>query len=156
MENGVGIVIRAMAPIDLPAVLAVASDAFDRDHAQRAQSEFNEMFGGAALRPFFYVAEAQGRVIGIAGYGASWLAYGVYELFWIAVRRENRKQELGKKLVERCLADLATVADQVILVTSACDFFKKCGFTVLGSLPTEKGPKDVLMVRDLRGRENFG
>jgi hypothetical protein len=61
--------IRAMAQADLPAVLAIASNAFDRDHAQRAQPEFNEMFSSAALRPFFYVAEVGGKVVGVAGYG---------------------------------------------------------------------------------------
>ena len=146
--------IRAMAQADLPAVLAIASNAFDRDHAQRAQPEFNEMFSSAALRPFFYVAEVGGKTVGVAGYGASWLAYGVYELFWVGVLKENRKQQLGRKLVERCLADMATVADQVILVTSECEFFKKCGFTVLGPLPTEKGPKDVLMFKDVLGSKN--
>jgi hypothetical protein len=93
--------IRAMAQADLPAVLAIASNAFDRDHAQRAQPEFNEMFGSAALRPFFYVAESR-----------------------------------------------------TILVTSEYEFFKKCGFTVLGPLPTEKGPKDVLMFKDVLGSKN--
>jgi predicted N-acetyltransferase YhbS len=140
-------IIRAMVPVDLPNVLSVASNAFDRDHAQRAQPEFNEMFGGSPLRPFFYVAEFDCKVVGLAGYGPSWLAYGVYELFWVAVREENRKQRVGKALVERCLSDLAPFADQVILVTSKREFFEKCGFAVLGPLPTDKGREDVLMKR---------
>jgi N-acetylglutamate synthase-like GNAT family acetyltransferase len=154
------IMIRAMAQTDLPAVLAVAANAFDRDHAQRAQPEFNEMFGAAALRPFFYIAETGGKIVGVSGYGTSWLAYGVYELFWelfwVGVLKENRGRHLGKALVERCLSDLVTVADQVILVTSECEFFKKCGFTVLGPLPTKKGSKDVLMFKQMLGCHNFG
>jgi hypothetical protein len=76
-----------MVQADLPGVLAVASNAFDRDHAQRGQREFNEMFAAAALRPFFYIAEIDGTVVGLAGYGESRLAYGVYELYWVGVQR---------------------------------------------------------------------
>ncbi len=108
------------------------------------------MFGAAAWRPFFYIAESGGNVVGVSGYGASWLAYGVYELFWVGVRKEHQGKGVGKKLVSRCLSDLATIADQVILVTEKPEFFIKNGnFTKMGPLPTKKGPKDVLMCKDM-------
>ncbi len=143
--------IRPMVQSDLPGVLAVVSDAFDRDHAQRGHPEFNEMFGATAWRPFFYVAETRGNVVGVSGYRASWLAYGVYELFWVGVLKGHEGKGVGKKLVSRCLSDLATVAAQVILVTEKPEFFKKNGFKCMGRLPTKNGSKDVLMFKSMLG-----
>ena len=121
--------IRAMVPSDIPGVLALVSDVFGPDYAQRAQPEFNETFGSALQRPFYYVAEIEGKIAGLSGYGASWLNYGIYEIFWVGVLNANRGRGVGKTLIKRCLCDLATVADHVILVTDKCEFFKKCGFT---------------------------
>jgi|BarGraIncu00222A_1022003.scaffolds.fasta_scaffold101652_1 GNAT superfamily N-acetyltransferase len=142
-----------MAQGDLPGVLAVASSGFSRADAQMAQPDFNQMFSPAAWRPFFYVAVSQGdeRIIGVTGYAVSWLNYSVYDLFWVGVLKEFQKKGIGKALVEQCLSDLATIADQVILATDIPKFYEKnWKFAIMGSLPTIQGPNDVLMVKDMR------
>jgi ribosomal protein S18 acetylase RimI-like enzyme len=142
-----------MTQLDLPGVLAVASSGFGRADAQLAQPDFNDMFSAAAWRPFFYVAvnRADERIVGVAGYAVSWLNYGVYELFWVGVLEEFRGLGAGKALVSRCLVDLATIADQVILATDIPDFYaKNWKFAVMGSLQTTSGSNDVLMIKDMR------
>jgi N-acetylglutamate synthase-like GNAT family acetyltransferase len=142
--------IRRMVQADLPGVLAVASSAFVGYAHAEAQRDFSEMFTAAASRPFFHIAEIDGAVVGIAGYGESRLTYRVYELFWVGVLKEHRGKGVGKMLVSQCLSDLAAVADQVILVTCKREYFKKQGFTVVGPLPTTEGPTDILMNKDMR------
>jgi ribosomal protein S18 acetylase RimI-like enzyme len=142
-----------MTQADLPSVLAVASSGFGRADAQMAQPDFNDMFSPASWRPFFYVAtnRGDGRIIGVAGYAVSWLSYGVYELFWVGVLKEFQGMGTGKALVSQCLADLATIADQVILATDIPEFYaKNWKFATVRSLPTSLGSKDVIMIKDMR------
>lgn len=139
--------IRPMTQEDLPAVLAVVVSGWGKAHAQAAQPDFSEMFGAAAWKPFFNVAEVDGRVVGMAGYGVSWLNYGVYDLFWIGVHTSQRGKGIGKMLVEACLFEMKTLADQVILATDIPEFYEKnFGFTVMGGMSTTQGPEDVLMI----------
>ena len=136
---------------DIPAALAIASDGWGRLCAQAAQPDFNDMFAQAAWRPFFYVAEVDGHVVGMAAYSSSWLNYGAYTLSWVGVLETHQGHGIGKALVARCLMDLNAVADQVLLVTDIPEFYSKhWDFAVIGPFPTTQGQGDVLMSKRMR------
>lgn len=140
--------IRAMTPADLPALLEIASEAWGRLTGQTAQPDFCEMFSGSAWRPHYYVAVVEDEVVGMIGWKTSWLCYGIYDLFWLAVRKNYRKKGIGRKLVERCLFDLKALADVVMLVTNVPDFYSKnWGFRLVANLKTLEGYGDNLMIK---------
>lgn len=136
-----------MAPTDIPRVLAITGECWDRFTAQLAQPDFESMFSGAVWKPFFYVAEAEGTVIGVAGYGVSWLSYGIYNMFWHGVTPSARRQGVGENLVRRRLADLAPIADVVMIATKIPDYYAKhFGFKTIAQVQTVENYGDHLMM----------
>lgn len=138
--------IRAMQQSDIPACLAVAAEGWDRRTAQSAQPDFSDAFSNAAWKPVFYVAELNGEVIGTACHVVSWLCYGVYNLAWVAVKKDYRGRGIGKALVQRCLDDLAPYADVLMLATNVPDFYKPFGFRHSDSLKTTENLGEYIMV----------
>jgi GNAT superfamily N-acetyltransferase len=112
--------IRAMRREDLPACRSKFT-------GQICEPEFAEAFSGAAWKPHFYVAHDYdaGCLVGMIGYDTSWLSYGIYNLFWVAVLPEFRGRGIAKQLVQRALDDLLPVADAIMLVTGIPDFYSK-------------------------------
>jgi predicted N-acetyltransferase YhbS len=139
--------IRAMRPDDLPAILHIASEAWGRLTSQTAQPDFCEMFSSSAWRPHYYVAVVEGQVVGMIGWKTSWLCYGIYDLFWLAVRKNRRHQGIGRKLVDRCLVDLAEIADVIMLVTNVPEFYSKnWKFRLIANLKTSENYGENLMI----------
>lgn len=138
---------RPMTQSDVPDCMRLAAKVWDRLTGQVSQPEFMEMFTASAWRPFFYVAEDRGRLVGMAGWNTSWLTYGIYNLFWVAVIRDRRKEGIGKALVDRCLGDLEPLADAIMLMTGIPGFYEKnWGFKTLCNIKNAENYSDVLMV----------
>ena len=79
----------------------------------------------------FVIAEAGGKLIGVAGlerYGRAGL------LRFVAVRPEIRKTGVGGALVDRVLADATArgIADVFLLTTTAQPYFMRLGFRCIG------------------------
>jgi GNAT superfamily N-acetyltransferase len=140
-------IIRPMQQSDIPQCLIIAREGWDRGTAQHAAPDFTEMFASAAWRPFFYVAEEHESIVGMVGYGVSWLCYGVYNLFWLAVRRNARGRGIGKALIERCLDDLYPIADVLMLVTSIPEFYERhWRFRTIANIKTTENYGEHLML----------
>lgn len=143
--------IRPMQQSDIPACLAVAAEGWDKKTAQMAQPDFSDAFSSAAWRPIFYVAEIDGKVIGTACYVVSWLCYGVYNLAWVAVKRDFRGRGIGAALVQRCLDDLHPIADVVMLATNVPEFYRPFGFRHSDNLHTTENLGEHIMVLEIGG-----
>jgi predicted N-acetyltransferase YhbS len=142
-------IIRVMQQSDIPAALGVVADAWGKKTAQMAQPDFSDAFASSAWKPIFYVAEIDGFVVGTACYVVSWLCYGVYNLAWVAVQKEFRGRGIGRSLVERCLADLSPIADEIMLATNVPDFYRPMGFVRFGGLKTTENLGEHIMVLHL-------
>lgn len=138
--------IRPMQQSDIPACLAVTAEGWDRRTAQAAQPDFSEAFSSSAWRPIFYVAEVEGVVVGTACHVVSWLCYGVYNLAWVAVRKDFRGRGFGKALVQRCLDDLSPFADAIMLATNVPDFYRPFGFRRSDGIKTTENLGEHIMV----------
>lgn len=139
--------IRPLRPTDIPACLRLAGEGWDRLTAQCAQPDLESMFSSAVWKPFFYVAEENDQVIGMAGYGNSWLSYGIYDLFWHVVSKEHRKRGIGSSLVNRRLDDLRTIADVVMISTKIPDFYSKhWNFKTIAKIQTTENYGNHLMM----------
>lgn len=142
------VIIRPLRQDDIPACLAIAVDGWGKFAAQVGQPDFGDMFSSAAWRPFFYVAEhSDGLVVGMAGYGPSWLTYGIYNLFWVGVRNAYERRGIGSALVQRCLDDLTPIADVVMLMTGKPEFYtSRWPFKPLALLPNAEGYGEHLLI----------
>jgi GNAT superfamily N-acetyltransferase len=136
-----------MTSADIPRCIAITGECWDRFTAQLASPDFESMFSGAVWKPFFYVAEQDGRVVGVAGYGVSWLSYGIYNMFWHGVTPGARRHGIGASLVRRRLADLAPIADVVMIATKIPDYYIRFGFETVAQVQTTKNYGDHLMIR---------
>lgn len=143
--------IRPMQQSDIPACLAVAAEGWSKQTAQMAQPDFSDAFSNAAWRPFFFVAEIDGEVVGTACYVVSWLCYGVYNLAWVAVKKDFRGRGLGIALVDRCLDDLRPIADAVMLATNIPNFYRRWGFRPSDNLHTTENLGEHIMVLEIPG-----
>lgn len=143
-------IIRTMTPSDIPNCLAIVSECWGKATAQTARPEFEAMFANAVWRPLFYVAEQDDVIVGMAGYIASWLDYGIYEMFWHCVLPRARRQGIGESLVRRRLADLTPLADIVMIDTSAPAYYAKhFGFEFVASAPSAGsfGDHHIMMLK---------
>lgn len=141
--------IRPMRQSDIPSCLGVVAEGWNKYTAQTAQPDFSDAFSNAAWKPFFYVAEDDGVVVGTACHVVSWLCYGVYNLAWVAVKREFRGHGIGVTLVDRCLVDLRPVADAVMLATNIPDFYQRWGFRRWDGLKTSENLGEHIMVLEI-------
>lgn len=139
-------IIRPMRPDDIPGGLAVAAEGWNKYTAQVAQPDFSDAFSNAAWKPFFYVAQVEGAIVGTACHVVSWLCYGVHNLAWVAVRKAHRGHGIGVALVDRCLDDLRPVADAVMLATNVPDFYRRWGFRRSDGLKTTENLGEHIMV----------
>ncbi len=142
-------IIRPLERADIPQCLIVAAEAWGKHTAHVGQPDFNDAFAGGSCRPFFYVAESDGQIVGMGCHNVTWAAYGLYGLAWIAVRKAYRGQGIGKAIVERCLDDLRPVADAVMLLTSIPSFYCRWGFQTISRLNTGGSYGDHLMLLQL-------
>jgi GNAT superfamily N-acetyltransferase len=141
---------RPMQQSDVPQCMRLAKEGWEKFAGQVSQPEFMEMFTTSGWRPFFYVADDGGQLRGMAGWNTSWLTYGIYNLFWVAVQKDHRKQGIGKTLVERCLDDIRPLADAVMLMTGVPEFYYPWGFETVIDVPNAEGFGSKLMILKLK------
>jgi ribosomal protein S18 acetylase RimI-like enzyme len=74
----------------------------------------------------FLVAEESGRVVGFTCYGTTPLTQGTWDLYWIAVHPERHGARVGRVLMEKVEADVASRGGRLIVVeTSGRDEYTK-------------------------------
>jgi ribosomal protein S18 acetylase RimI-like enzyme len=141
------VIIRALQQSDIPACLGIACEAWDRATAQMCQPDLESAFAIAVWKPFFYVAEVESEVVAMGGYGVSWLTYGVYNLFWHAVRKSHRGRGIGRAMVNRRLDDLRPIANVVMIATKIPDYYSRFwNFRAVAEMPV--GRDRFLMLLD--------
>ena len=139
-------IITPMRLDDVPACVAVIADAWDSHVAELARVELLQMFT-PGWPPFFYAAFNDGRVVGTAGYIASWLNYGIHSLLYVATLQECRRQGIATALVKRCLADIDTLGSNTMLTTYVPSFYTRLGFETLEPHLICAGKPNALMLR---------
>jgi GNAT superfamily N-acetyltransferase len=99
----------------------------------------------------FLFAERDGRVIGYACYGEIACTVGSYDLYWVAVDPELRRQGLGRLLMDWSeAANAPRNCRKIYIETSSRPlydptnaFYVSCGYTEIGRFPDFYAPGDA-------------
>jgi ribosomal protein S18 acetylase RimI-like enzyme len=99
----------------------------------------------------FLFAERDGRVIGYACYGEIACTVGSYDLYWVAVDPELRRQGLGRLLMDWSEAAIAQRNGRKIYIETSSRplydptnaFYVSCGYTEIGRFPDFYAPGDA-------------
>lgn len=101
--------LRLISRDDLPACIEIVRRNYDQSIARLAAMEL------AHSSLTTYVAEQDGVIVGCAAYAPATMDYGVYEICWINVTPASQRRGIGRMLVEKCLADVRSVGNMVLL-----------------------------------------
>jgi GNAT superfamily N-acetyltransferase len=119
-------IVRRLTEDDVAECTRIVCGNYDRETAEHFRDEVALSFSHHLGRPTFYVAsDIHHQIYGCAGYGPSWLDYGVYSLFWVNTDLGARNRGVGKRLVNQCLLDLTSLASIVVLATTVPAFYSK-------------------------------
>lgn len=114
--------IRQARIADIKTIQTLVNDFAKRE--QMLPRSLNELY--ESVRDFF-VYEERGEICGVCALRIMWDDLG--EIRSLAVRPQDQKQGIGKKLVKRCLKDAKKIGlKQVFALTYQPLFFKKLGF----------------------------
>jgi N-acetylglutamate synthase-like GNAT family acetyltransferase len=140
--------IRQMKSEDIPQILAIVAEAWSKETAQVALPDFVEMFSNSAWPPTYYVAIEDDLVVGMVGYRVSWILYGIYDLNYLAVRKDYQHRGIAVELMNQLLSDLRPIADVLLAMTNIPEFFERWGFKAIQTLrTTETHGKELIMLQ---------
>jgi predicted N-acetyltransferase YhbS len=98
--------IRLLKPVDIKATAALIGRNYSKKYEYSAALELKDMFGASAIKPTYFVAVEDKKIIGLGGFMQSGMDYYLYEIFWVNVAPERQRQGIGKKIVERIIAEI--------------------------------------------------
>jgi GNAT superfamily N-acetyltransferase len=117
--------LRRLTQNDIPQCLHIAKANWGIDIAQSCVVELGQAFNSAVWKPNFYVAEEDQRVIGFAGYAASWMHYSIQEITWVNVDPSYHRNGIGRGLVNQCIDDIQAVGSVIMLSTTIPEYYEK-------------------------------
>lgn len=126
--------IRPLEEADIPHAAAIVGRNYSAEYEETSAREFRDMFGTAAIRPSYVVAEQDAMIIGVAGFIQSWMDYNVYNIFWVNVDPSCQRQGIGTQLIERVLHDIRAQPDPrlILLTTDSPAYYRdRFGFAEL-------------------------
>jgi len=98
--------IRLLKKSDIKKAAAIIGQNYSGKYEDRAVLELREMFGHSPIKPTFFVAEDERKIIGLVGFIQSWMDYYIYQIPWVAVTPARQNQGIGKKLVARVITEI--------------------------------------------------
>ena len=91
--------IRLLKSSDIPQASAIVGLNYSRKYQRLCALELGGMFSNAPVRPVYFVAEENERIVGLIGMTLSWMDYNVYQIFWVNVMPSKQGQGIGRRLV---------------------------------------------------------
>lgn len=138
-----GVVIRKAVPQDADGVVHLILSNWEdpTGHISRTLPlEFADMFSNATYRPTFFVADAEGKVIGCSFWNWSWANYDTFEFGWMCVDKSYRRRGIGEALHRVRLSDVVgrvrpSKAHMILLSTRLVERYQRFGFKVICENP---------------------
>ncbi len=129
--------IRLLQRKDIQKAATIVGKNYSKKWQLSATRELAVMFDRSVGTPTYFVAEENGKIIGLAGYIQSWMDYSIYQIFWVNVLPERQKQGIGTKLVDRVVKEIRKKkdAEYILLTTTLPEYYRNhWGFKVLKTI----------------------
>jgi ribosomal protein S18 acetylase RimI-like enzyme len=155
--------IRTTQPADRQPIQAIADqEALFTAEEAACVSELLEDYLG---RPdhngyFFLTAEVGGEVAGFACYGPTPLTHGTYDLYWVAVGPEFKRQGIGRSLMQQVEQEVRQQGGRMLVADTSGspaydrtrEFYERLGFQRAATVPDfyREGDPLVLYVKSLQ------
>lgn len=144
MSGPASIHLRRMVEDDTAALKAIICSNHGKEAVARFGDELMSSFMAYPHRPFVYVAVDKGEVVGCASFLQNFISWASFSITWVNVAPHRQRQGIGKLLVDRCLHDLRSEADIVLLSTASPAYYADhWGFEELRLIDND--PKHYLM-----------
>ncbi len=113
--------IRLLKKKDVRAATEIITKNYSKEYGRRSLFELKEMFGRGPIKPVYFAAEENKKIVGFAGFMQSWVDYNIYLIFWVNVLPKKQNQGIGKKLISRVLSEIKKKknADLILLTADA-------------------------------------
>ena len=98
--------LRLLKRNDVSACARIVGMNYSEKYLRTSQEEIASMFSNAAVTPIYWVAEADGHIVGFAGYIQSWMDYSIYQIFWVNVLPDLQRRGVGQKLVRKLITEV--------------------------------------------------
>jgi N-acetylglutamate synthase-like GNAT family acetyltransferase len=130
--------IRLLKEKDIKNAARIVGINYSKKYERSATLELKAMFGSSPSKPKYYVAEANDKIVGFAGFIQSWMDYNIYQIFWVNVLPKEQGKNIGKDLVAKIISEIKKKKDaNLILLTADAgvknnDYYRKnFGFKTL-------------------------
>ncbi len=150
--------IHAAVELDGPQIRSLTAqiELFNPEEVACVEELWNEYrFKGMKTSGYhFLIARHQQQVVGFACYGLRPLTHGAYDLYWIAVSPEYKRQGIGRQLLERVEQDIRLQGGRLIFVETsgqpkyqpARDFYLGTGYEQEATIREFYKPGDDLVI----------
>ncbi len=109
---------------------------------------------GASDYRFVFLDDESGRTVGYACFGAIACTIGSFDLYWIAVRDEQRGRGLGRLLLEAAEREIARLGGRRVYIETSSrplyeptrGFYGRCGYRLEATLPDFYTPGDGKLI----------
>ena len=110
--------IRLLRRQDISWVCGIIQQNYSVRFAKQARLELLEMFGRSPIKPRYFVATIDNKIVGLAGFTQAWMDYSVYEIFWVNVAPAYQKQGIGSALIRHVINQIKQKKPRMILLTT--------------------------------------
>lgn len=153
--------IRPIEIDDRPEVmkLAEASGLFKPNELEAVGEVLDACLTGENGPDQHWIAFDQGELLAVAYYAPEQMSDRVWNLFFIAVRPDQKGKGLGKQIIQYVEESLAGRGERLLIVETSGlasfedtrAFYRSCGFEQAGSIRDYYGPGDakVIFIKDI-------
>jgi ribosomal protein S18 acetylase RimI-like enzyme len=143
---------------DGPAILAISAgvELFNDEELQTVDELWRDFLNRGAQESgyYFLVDRDINRILGYTCYGPRALTDGTYDLYWIAVDKQQHRKGIGKALLRAVEKEIRMMGGRLIVVeTSGQDiykptrgFYKAAGYTLEATLRDFYSDGDDLII----------
>lgn len=100
-------VIRELRKSDIKACVAICDANYNGQYHSQINKELHRMFDKTFfVRPTYYVAEIDGKILAFAGFAPTGFDYNIYGLFWVNTHPEHLGGKIGLKVVKHIVSGI--------------------------------------------------
>lgn len=131
-------------------LIKLNGDTFSRFEIPAAEKSIREFIKNQDKDNKFFVIIDSGKIVGCGGYAKNDDTYGVYELCWLAIHPDFKRQGKAIMLYSHIESDIKVLRARLIIAEAGKGeinrfFYKKMKFRIAGIIPKYYSKKEDLV-----------